>query len=70
MDHMVIETSAAALQGEAEGLGLVQPEEAVAAAGKPLRQSDPGQGMKGISLNKRVLEWVGRDYFHHENGQA
>lgn len=48
MDLRVIETPALALQREAEGLGLVQPEEAVAPAGKPLKQSDPGQGMKGI----------------------
>lgn len=56
MDHRVIETPAFAVQGEAEGSGLVQPEEAVAPAGKPLRPSDPGQGMKSIGLKKRVSE--------------
>lgn len=70
MDPRAIETPAPALRGEAEGSGLIQTDEAVAPAGKPLRQSDPGQGMKGISLKKRGSEWIARDYFQHENSQA
>lgn len=35
---------------KAEGSGQVQPEKVVAPAGKSLRQSDPAQSMKGISL--------------------